>query len=185
MGYSCSCSYVFSGCGALVEGQGLRGGGLAGPYHLGMFLNYLSAIGLKREALLNRRQGACVQGELATGGRALPERTEDCRVCTVHHRSIILFSWVWWVGENSFRGFFELTGEGSGKLPTRSLGGKGEVSRCRPLRSVKDCVLCLARASLRLRTARYPLAKTAQPARRLHHSSCAKRGETDRPWSDR
>ena len=32
-------------------------------------------------------------GELATGGRALPERTEDCRVCMAHHRSVISSSW--------------------------------------------------------------------------------------------
>ena len=111
----------------------------------GGFMNYLSAIGLKREALLDRTQGACVQGELTTGGRALPERTEDCRVRTAHHRSVIKFSWVRRVGENNFRGFFEPTGEGSGQLVSWRHGGKGDVSRatCRSLRSVKDCVLCL------------------------------------------
>jgi hypothetical protein len=92
-------------------------------------MNYLSAIGLKREALLDRRQGACIQGELATGGRALPERTEDCPVRTAHHRSVILFSWVRRVVENNFKGFFEPTGEGSGQLVSWRHGGKGDVSR--------------------------------------------------------
>ena len=96
---------------------------------MGEYMNYLSAIGLKREALLDRRQGACVQGELATGGRVLPERTEDCRVRTAHHRSVILFSWVRRVGENNFRGFFEPIGEGSGQLVSWRHGGKGDVSR--------------------------------------------------------
>ena len=71
-------------------------------------------------------------GELATGGRALrplPERNEDRRVRTAHHRSVILFSWVGRVGENSFRGFFELTGEGSTQLATRRKG-----QRVRPVR---------------------------------------------------
>ena len=105
------------------------------PYDPGMFLNYLSAIGLKREALPDRRQGVRIQG-----GRALPERTENCRVCTAHHRSVILFSWVWRVGENSFRGFFEPTGEGSLNRGERH-GGKGDVSRA-ALSAQSETVLC-------------------------------------------
>ena len=116
-------------------------------------MNYHSAIGLKREALLDRRQGACVQGELATGGWALPERTEDCRVRTAHHRSVILFSWVRRGGENNFRGFFEPTGEGSGQLVSWRHGGKGDMSRAALSAQSKTVFCAYARASLRLRTA--------------------------------
>ena len=52
------------------------------------------------------------------GWRALLEQAEDCWVRTGHHQSIILFSWAWREGENSFRGYFEPTGEGSGQQAT-------------------------------------------------------------------
>ena len=116
-------------------------------------MDYLSAIGLKREAVLDRRRGVCVQGELATGGRALPERTEDCRVRTAHHRSVIQFPGRR-VGENNFRGFFEPTGEGSGQLVSWRHGGKGDVSRAALSAQSKTVFCAYARASLRLRTAK-------------------------------
>jgi hypothetical protein len=120
----------------------------------GKYMNYLSAIGLKREALLDRRRGVCVQGELATGGRALPERTEDCRVRTAHHRSVIQFPGRR-VGENNFRGFFEPTGKRSGQLVSWRHGGKGDVSRATLSAQSKTVFCAYARASLRLRTAKF------------------------------
>ena len=93
-----------------------------------------------RSAPRPKTKGVC-PGELATGGRALPERNEDHQIRTAHHRSVILFSRVRRLGENSFRGFFEPAGEGSRhwQLATQR---KGRRVTCRPLRSVKDCVLC-------------------------------------------
>lgn len=107
-------------------------------------------IGLKCETvtLLDRRSEYKGQGE--GGARdALPERAEDCQASTAHHRSIRLFSWVWRVGENGFRGCFEPTrGERASwrQMKRRRL----KRSPCCPLGSLKDC-LCLR--SLRLRTA--------------------------------
>ena len=77
-------------------------------------------IGLKRETLLDRR--------FEDEGRArdaFPERAEDCWVSTAHHRSVRLFSWVWWVDENGFRWFFEPT---RGERAIWQQRGKGDVS---------------------------------------------------------
>jgi hypothetical protein len=47
-----------------------------------------AATGLRLEVVLNRRRGACIRGELATIGRALPERVKTCRVRTAYHQSV-------------------------------------------------------------------------------------------------
>ena len=99
------------------------------------------------------------------GGRALPEQNEDRQVCTAHHRSVILFSWVWRVGENIFRGLFEPTGEGSGQLATRRKGRRITLSRAALTAQSKTVFCAVARASLCLRTATFPRKKTWHEAR--------------------
>ena len=107
-----------------------------------MFLsayNYLhSYYQVETPALHDRRRGACVQDELAMGGRALPEKAKDRRVFT----AIIDRLYVWWVGKDSSEGSLKFE-------PTRTGPGRGRLTKaagelcvtCRPLSFRASCLV--------------------------------------------